>query len=159
MAKRQNNTTTRRKRKRLEDKGVDTCFVCHLPLYKNTTIEANRTSLEHIIPLKDGGSNEEHNLSLSHVVCNTYKDDNPRAISMDLLNEAFVAATMYESWLDFDESVSELPGELRHYMVGMNSEGVAEIVVGPYHRQEARRQRGIWKHNHPDLVWRREKRG
>ena len=68
-AKRKNNNRKRR-HKLYYDRGITTCYCCGKPMYFEDT------TLEHIIPLSKGGSNNLDNLSLSHKDCNNKKSNN-----------------------------------------------------------------------------------
>ena len=68
-AKRKNNNKTLR-HKLFYDRGINKCYCCE----KTMTFE--ETTLEHIIPLAKGGSNNIDNLSLSHYECNNEKGNN-----------------------------------------------------------------------------------
>lgn len=59
---------TSRKRRYLWDIGCRSCFVCG----KNFE-SFDETTLEHKVPLAQGGSNRKDNLSLSHYECNQIK--------------------------------------------------------------------------------------
>lgn len=50
--------------------GVVCCFLCEKPITK-----PEYATLEHILPLSKGGTDEMHNLALSHQKCNNQGGD------------------------------------------------------------------------------------
>lgn len=74
----------RRARKRIRDRDGGLCCWCHEPmLFDAPQWHPDCASLEHIIPLRRGGSNEDDNLALAHLRCNRARDKKDQAPAND----------------------------------------------------------------------------
>lgn len=55
------------------------CWVCEQPVDPDATSDGLRASLDHVVEVRHGGSDEVENLRLAHTVCNVSRDRNRSA--------------------------------------------------------------------------------
>jgi 5-methylcytosine-specific restriction endonuclease McrA len=53
------------------------CWICENPIAEDVSIDhPERASLDHVVPLRDGGPNANENLRIAHACCNESRDRN-----------------------------------------------------------------------------------
>jgi hypothetical protein len=90
---RMNARQTKSKRSHLRERDGDNCFLCGNIMVFGRTFEDGHpqddcATLEHLHPVRAGGSNETENLALVHWRCNRLNVESRRAYAVRLLTDA-----------------------------------------------------------------------
>lgn len=80
-----NSRTRRAKRQTILDRDGATCWICRLPLVDDAgPDDLLRTTMDHVVPVVDGGGNSNANLRLAHRICNETRGRVHYALSRDM---------------------------------------------------------------------------